>query len=98
SCSNCPTITLTQDPPQACVNGTQTVTVHANVSNVPSGGCVLQWNFGGTFGPAFNVTANGIQSATHTFTAPASGTTTYTISLSVVSPANCPPPPSITVT
>lgn len=98
SCSNCPTITLTADPPQACVNGTQTVTVHANVNNVPSGGCVIQWNFGGTFGPAVLVNTNGVQSTTTTFTAPTSGTTTYTISLSVVSPANCPAPPPITVT
>ncbi len=105
-CDNCPTLTITADPPGQCVNGKRSVTFHASVNGVPATGIVLQWGFPYSTQPsttAFFVTSNGaLPDQTVEYAADTVSSLSRTATLQIIFPANCPPTPalpaSITVT
>jgi len=92
TCNACPTVSVTAGAVGACANGFQSVTLNATVGNVAAGGsAVLQWDYGdGTPTTAFVANANQVVQAVHAFAAPASGTASYTVTLNVISPVDCP--------
>lgn len=94
NCPQCPSISLTLNQLGPCSCGTQTATFNVTLSNMPSAGAVLQWDYGdATPTVGFFVTGNSLSAAQnpgHTFVTPVSGQQSYPVSLRIISPTGCP--------
>ena len=101
TCTQCPTIPVTADPPGSCINGKRSVTFHASINGVPATGTVLQWSFPNSILPSttpFPVINNGaLPDQIVDYPANISGSVMQTAKLQAFLPPNC-PPVSVTVT